>query len=405
MTNGTNLTNAKLESLKPPKSGQMELSDSKVPGLRIRVGKGGTKSFILRKRVGGKVKNITIGRYGPRLGLAEARKRARSIISDIEAGGVPKPIRKSGGVTIRNLWPHFEAEKSCLRSIAEIRRIFERNILPALGDRLADSVTRSEITEFIDSIERPVMARAVLAQLSAFYSWAMPRLDKLESNPCRDAGKPPRPKPRQRTLTDSELRALWLALDDEKLPWQQSIKLLTLTGQRRNEVFAADRKEFDLEAGIWTIPAERAKNGETHLVPLSSLAVAVIRSIPIKEASPKLFPSRTTPANGPSGFSRTIARLRSAVDVELDRETSEKWTLHDIRRTVATGLQRLGVRLEVTEAVLNHRSGSKGGIAGVYQTHDWADEKRTALDAWAVEVERIVARRETSNVVQLERLA
>lgn len=394
-----NLTDAKISGLKPPASGQAEYSDLKVPGLRLRVGKS-AKTFILRKRIGGKIKNLTIGRY-PALSLATARKRARTMINDIETTGTANLTTVKGGKTIRALWPAFEADKAHLRSIGTIRTIFDGHILPQLGDRIADTVKRSEVTAFVAGIDKPIMARLVLAQLSSFYTWAMKWLDDLDANPCRDAGRPPKSKPRKRTLDEQELKALWMALDTGSLPWQQGIKLLILTGQRRNEVFAADRREFDLEGRIWMIPGERAKNGERHIVPLSKAAIEIFKTIPIIDDSKKLFPANGNAENGPSGFSKVTARLRGKVDDLLDRTDGENWTLHDIRRTVATGFQRLGIRFEVTEAVLNHISGSKGGIAGVYQTHNWAEEKRTALNAWAIDVERIVTGRETANVVAI----
>jgi len=396
----TTLTDAKISGLKSPETGQKELSDSKVPGLRLRIGSSGAKTFILRKRIGTKTKNMTIGRY-PALSLSDARKRARTLINDIETTGVPALVPTSRTKTIRALWPAYEKAKADLRSIDTIRSIFDRHILPKLGDRIADTVKRSEVTSFVDGIDKPIMARLVLAQLSSFYTWAMPRLDNLEYNPCRDAGRPPKSKRRTRTLTEAELKTLWQVLESEGFPWRQGVKLLILTGQRRNEVFAADRSEFDLDARTWTIPAERAKNDKTHIVPLSAAAIEIIESVPIIDDSPKLFPAFRNSKNSPSGFSKVTERLRGKVDGLLDRTDSDIWTLHDIRRTVATGFQRLGMRFEVTEATLNHISGSKGGIAGVYQTHDWAEEKCTALNAWAIEVDRIVTGAKFDNVVKL----
>jgi integrase len=204
-------------------------------------------------------------------------------------------------------------------------------------------------------------------------------------------------------LTDAEVRALWQFADAEPLPWGPALKLLMLTGARRAEVFEADRAEFDVKAAEWTIAPARAKNGQAHIVPLSKAALAVVKAIPATKGSEKLFPAKGNPEKGPSGYSKPQARLRVAVDKALDREDGPHWSLHDIRRTVATGLQRLGIRFEVTEAVLNHVSGAKGGIAGVYQRHDWKAEKRAALDAWARELERIVRGDDTTNVVRLER--
>jgi integrase len=402
----TKLTDAKLLALKAPATGQVEHSDSDVPGLRIRIGKTGAKTFILRKRVAGRIRNITVGRYGPRFGLTDARKKARALISDMEAGKAPPaPQKPSGGTagTIRAMMPDYLASKAHLRSMPDLKSVVNKYILPELGDRFADSVTRAEVTAFIDGIAKakPIRARLVLAQLSAFYSWAMPRLDKLPANPCRDAGRPPKPKSRDRVLSNDELRGLWQVSDDEALPWGPALKLLMLTGARREEVFGAARAEFDLKAAEWVIPAERAKNGLPHIVPLSKAAVAVVKAIPQMDKSPMLFPARGNPENGSSGFSRAQARFRVSLDKKLEREGGEHWRLHDIRRTVATGLQRLGIRFEVTEAVLNHVSGAKGGIAGVYQRHDWKAEKRVALDAWATELNRIVTGTDKSNVVAL----
>lgn len=385
-----NLTDAKVAGLKAPETGQAEISDGKVPGLRVRVGASGVKSFIVRKRVGGKIKVITLGRYGPRLGLAEARKRARNVLNDIEAGKTVVPVQR-GALTIEKLWPDYEKTKSNHKSLREIRRIFNRYIIPHMGDRFADAVTRGDITRFIDGISAPVMARAVHAQLSAFYSWALPRLDKLPANPCIGAGRPAKPKARDRVLTDPELAALWRAAEAEKEPWRSAIMLLILTGQRRSEVFEARRSEFDLDEGIWVIPAERAKNGVQHLVPLPGSAVAVLNEVPEVEGSPWLFPADGNAATCASGISKVVNRLRKAVSADFDGAVA-LWSLHDIRRTVATGLQKLGVRFEVTEAVLNHVSGSRGGIAGVYQRHDWATEKTEALEAWAKYVEKCVGK-------------
>lgn len=396
------LTDAKLKGLKPTAEGQAEISDSKVPGLRVRIGKTGVRTFIVRKRVGGRLRNITIGRFGPRLTLADARRKARAIISDIEAGHDPAKSKSDSGLTISALWTDYVRAKKHLRSIAEIKRVGNRHILPQFGDRMADGITRGEITRFINEIAAtaPFMARAVHAQLSAFYTWAMPSLDRLVANPCRDAGRPSKPKSRDRVLTEEEIRALWLATADLAPNWRAGVRLLLTTGQRRDEVFSADRAEFDFAEAIWTIPADRAKNDLAHIVPLSGPALEIAEGVPELEGSDKLFPSRTNPETGPSGFSKMMKALRAALDKHLGRQ-AEHWTLHDLRRTVATGLQRLGIRFEVTEAVLNHVSGAKGGIAGVYQRHEWRDEKRHALEAWAAEVDRILHNRERDNVVAI----
>jgi len=403
----TKLTDAKIRGMKAPEAGQIEFADSDVPGLRVRVGVSGAKTFILRRRVAGKVRNVTVGRYGPRFGLADARRKARTLVSDLEAGKAPpapKGRSATAAETIRGMLPHYLAAKAELRSLADTKRILENYVLPELGDRLADTVTRGDVTKLVDRIaERSLSrARATHAQLSAFYTWAMPRLDRMVANPCRDAGRPDKPEARDRVLDDDELAALWRVAEAEPEPWGPALKLLILTGARRNEVFCADRAEFDLVGAEWTIPPDRAKNGVANVVPLSAPAVVVLKAIGGSEGGGKLFPSRRNPENGASGFSKVQGRLRVALDKAMKRDTGEHWQMHDIRRTVATGLQKLGVRFEVTEAVLNHVSGSRSGIAGVYQRHDWKAEKRAALDSWARFVAQLVeGKAKAINVVEL----
>ena len=390
------LTDAKIRGFKPPERGQIEYCDAVVPGLRIRIGVSGAKSFVLRKRVAGKYRNITLGRYSERLPLAEARKKSRQILSDVEikvdpVASLPKPQKRSvNGYTVNALWPGYKRAKAHLRKIGEIERVFKRHILPEFGDRAADGITRSEITRFVDKMaERtPTMARNALSYFSAFYTWALPRLDRLPGNPCRDAGRPPKPKSRERVLSDHEIGALWHILEGEGAPFGPAIKLLLLTGQRRNEVFEAERAEFDIDKALWTIPGARAKNGVAHLVPLSLPVLEIVKSLLDHDRGDKLIPARGNWEVGPSGFSKAMSRIRLELETRLG-EPVPHWTLHDLRRTMATGLQRLGVRLEVTEAVLNHLSGARSGIVGVYQRHHYFDEKRKALAAWAKEVDRL----------------
>jgi integrase len=189
-------------------------------------------------------------------------------------------------------------------------------------------------------------------------------------------------------LSDREIGALWHVLEDEGAPFGPAIQLLLLTGQRRNEVFEAERSEFHLETQLWTIPGGRAKNGNAHMVPMAPAVVEIAKSLIAGNRSGKLMPARGNGHAGPSGFSKAMTRIRSALERRIG-EPVPHWTLHDLRRTTATGLQRLGVRLEVTEAVLNHLSGARSGIVGVYQRHNYYEEKKAALAAWCKEVKRL----------------
>jgi integrase len=180
------------------------------------------------------------------------------------------------------------------------------------------------------------------------------------------------------------LAAAYIAAAAATEPFGVLIRVLILTGQRRGEVAGMRWDELDLHSGLWDIPGERTKNHQAHSVPLPSAAVELIRSVKRRREAEFVFEGVRQTAV--SGFGKVKSRLDAALTAaaaRAKRPAPTPWTLHDIRRSVATGLQRLGVRLEVTEAVLNHVSGSRSGIVGVYQRHAWAAEKRTALETWA----------------------
>ena len=195
----TTLTDAKLKALKAPVTGRVEYPDDKVLGLRVRVSSKGSKTFVLRKRQGAKVHNVTLGTYSHRFGIAAARSKARALLNDLEAGKGPPTLKgrsEATSGTIRALVPAYLDSKTELRSYREIERVLNFYILPKIGDRFADSVTRGEVTALIDEIAAtaPTMARAVHAQLSAFYTWAMPRLDRLPAIHAAMRGALRRPK-------------------------------------------------------------------------------------------------------------------------------------------------------------------------------------------------------------------
>lgn len=402
----TGLTDIKLKALKSPVEGRVEYPDHKVPGLRVRVNSAGAKTFILRKRQGAKLHNVTLGRYDEeRFGLTEARKKARLLLSDLESGkGVPPAITQSAAgkmQTFRMLLPVYLASKSNLRSLSEIKRILERFVFPYFADRAVDTITRAEVTALIDRLaaKTPAMARSVHAQLSAFFTWAMPRLEHLQGNPCKDAGRPEKSVARDRVLSDPELVVIWQAAPFLPSAFHYFYKLLMITAQRRNEVAGMDWSELDRANALWTIPRERAKNSVANLVPLSPLAVSILDIVAGDEEWPIAGVVLTTDGHNPiSGFSKSKRLLDTAIVAQSGSDlTGEKpaavahWRVHDLRRTVATGFQRLGVRFEVTEAVLNHVSGARGGVAGVYQRHDWKAEKRSALYGWAEHLRSLVA--------------
>lgn len=192
---------------------------------------------------------------------------------------------------------------------------------------------------------------------------------------------------RDRVLDDTDIRLVWRAFDRIGAPFGAVGKLLLLTGARRTEVAEMRWSEIDIAGRVWTLPAARSKNKVAHTIPLSEQAIEILNGLKrIESKGDFVF---TFGRVAVQGFARKKIELDAAIAADNGAPIAG-WTYHDLRRTLATNLQKLGVRLEVTEAVLGHTSGSRSGIVGVYQRHDWADEKRTALDAWARKLQAIV---------------
>jgi integrase len=214
---------------------------------------------------------------------------------------------------------------------------------------------------------------------------------------------------RDRVLTDNELVLVLSATRTLGIVFGAFFELLAITGQRRSEVAGLDWSELNREEGLWILPEKRCKNGVTHLVPLSTAAIGILDRLSGCDEQPmSTWPTNglvfTTKGKTPiSGFSRAkklldAAMLKIAKEKALEAGKEPEtiaiadWRIHDLRRTMATGFQKLGIRFVVTEATLNHVSGmSRAGVAGVYQQHDWKEEKREALEKWATHCENLLS--------------
>ena len=265
-----------------------------------------------------------------------------------------------------------------------LRRSFAKHL-----DAPAGSLDRAMVVRVLDSLAKDgkaAMAGATARYGSALFGWAI-RRGSLSISPFERVPIAPTVR-RDRVLSDDEIRHVWKATEGPGA-FNAIVRALLLTGQRREEVSGLTWSELDPGFSVWTLPAARSKNGKPHVVPLSEEMRTLLRAQPRLSGTDLVFPGERGVF---SGWSKSKARL--------DRRSGVSgWTLHDLRRTMATGLQKLGVRLEVTEAVLNHVSGSRAGIVGVYQRHEWADEKRAALTAWGEHVAAIVEGREAEGNV------
>ncbi len=421
------LTNLFIEKLKlPPR--RREIPDGKAQGLYLVVQPSGAKSWALRYRFNGLPKKLTFGRY-PAINLATARRRAAEALGRAVAGEDPaaakqaqrraaKAEREAEGDLVERVVEQF-VERHCKPNTRDWRfteQMLGKEVVPRWRGKRLSQVSRAQVHDMLDEIVdrgAPIRANRVFAQLRKMCNWAVSR-GIIERSPCGGLVAPSQETRRDRLLSDQEVRLAWRAFEEVGWPFGPIGKLLLLTGGRRDEVASMRWGELDLAAKTWTLPKERTKNKREHVVPLSEQALEVIKSLPRIEGGDGLV-FTTTGQTPVSGFSRAKRAINGAILEQLRGGSGDDkhngvveaaavphWTLHDLRRTAATNLQKLGVRLEVTEAVLNHASGSRGGIVGVYQKYSWDAEKRAALDAWAKRLAVIVGGAEpASNVVEL----
>jgi integrase len=423
----TDTTIRKLLASPLPK--RVERADGKVAGLFFITQPSGATSWALRYRADGASRKFTLGSF-PSLDLKAARRAAEEARGKIARGEDPagqkaadraaaKAEREGETDLVEKVVEKFieRHAKAQTRDWRETKRLLEKNVVERWRGRRLSAITPPQIHDLLDSIidrGAPIAANRVFAQLRLMCSWAVKR-GLISRSPCDGVSAPSseRGRARERVLSDDEIRIVWKATrqplsapaaDSIGWPFGPIVKLLLLTAARRDEVAQMEWREVDLDRAMWTLPASRSKNRREHTIPLSDMALDILRSLPQIEGSKFVF--TTNARTAVSGFSKAKPALDRAM-AELAGEGSSPipgWVLHDLRRTVATNLQRLGVRLEVTESVLNHVSGSRAGIVGVYQKHDYATEKRQALDVWATRLAEIVTgEAAASNVLRMQR--
>ncbi len=396
-----------------------EERDGRIAGLFLACHSSGHRSWVLRYRVAGKPTKLTLGSY-PGVGIAAARAAAQKALGDIATGSNPAGEKRAArearkvvaeAKTVQAVADEFlkrhTAEKNGARWAVETRRILDKNILPVIGAKPVASIGRADINDMLDPIAdrgAPIAANRALAVARKLFAWALSR-GYVDRNPCDGVAKPGSETKRDRVLSDDELALVWRAADGIGYPFGPIVKMLILTGARRDEVGAMTWAEVDLAGRLWTLPAERAKNGVAHEIPLSDSALKILESLPRIGEKPT-FVFTTTGMTPVSGWSRAKTSLDAAILKAMRKDDPEArplpdWRVHDLRRTVATDMAGLGVALPVVEKILNHTSGSFGGVAGVYQRFAFSNEKRAALDAWARRLDAIVSGTEESNVVAL----
>ncbi|MGZ8400386.1 MAG: tyrosine-type recombinase/integrase [Methyloceanibacter sp.] len=366
------VTEAAANKFKEPESGQIDHFDRQYPGLALRVSCGGRKSWVYLCRIGGKQKRFTLGLFPAELGVAEAHDAWRKMRDQVRAGRTP--IIEGGSESFRSVFEEWiKRDQADNRSVGVVRGMFVKDVLPSWAHRPIGSIGRRDALAILDAVTdraAPITANRLHAYLRRMFRWAIGR-GLITTNPIEGLPKPSNESKRDRVLTDAELVKVWNAAEEMGYPYGPALQLLILTGARLNEI--GQLRWSEIGADSIELPGERTKNEQPHSIPLSTAAREIIAALPRIDGSQFVFTNTgTVPINA---WGRAKARLD-------ERGNIAAWTLHDLRRTMATGLQKLGTPLQVTEAILNHVSGSRAGIVGVYQRHDYAGEKRAALEAW-----------------------
>jgi integrase len=378
-----------------------EVSDS-ASSLRLVVHPSGKKSYVVRyrRKSDGKPRKYTLPGFPP---LAEARKLGAEVMLDVANGGDPAASKRAARTAAKQtrerdifdqLVPTYIAQYAMVRtreaSWRSTQGVFANNILPKWGARSVHDVRRRDVIDLVSEIadSRPVAANRALAALSRFYRWLVDR-EIVEANICTGISKPTAEVARDRVLTDDEIRRLLLALDAIGGPYAACIKFLLYTGLRRTE--AGGLKWSEVADGALSIPAARMKGRKPHILPLSAQAIALI------EAQPRIGEyvfGREAPLI--SHFARLMPELRTRMG------DTPHFTLHDLRRSAASGMARIGVPVVVVEKILAHTGGTLAGVVGVYQRHSFLPEMASALQKWADHIEQLVGGK-PAKVVKLRR--
>jgi integrase len=368
--------------------------DDEIPGFGLRLRRKRPLSearWLVQYKIGAKHRRLTFGKLGE-LDPAKAREKARELLAKVRLGGDPASDkfdnRARAAETFGVIIEQFLArQQQRLRpaSYAATQRYLRAHFKPLHSLPLAKisrSVVAAQLTAIAGS-NGPISADRARAALSALCLWAM-KQGLADTNPTIATNTHGEARSRDRVLSDDEILEIWNALPPGD--YGRILRLLILTGQRREEIAALRWSEIDIDKRLICLPGDRAKNHRPHDVPLSEFALEVVSGCVRRDGRDLVFGERRGPFQG---WSKAKEALDSALAVARARRRGSKnapWRLHDLRRTVATGMAELSVQPHIVEAVLNHVSGAKAGVAGVYNRAVYADEKAAALALWGEHV-------------------
>lgn len=441
-----------IDRLKPRRREDGTLADAFIwdgeqTGFGVKVTPAGKKVFIVQYRIGGRAgttQRVTIGAYGA-VTLTKARRQAEDMLAKVQLAKndpskqAPAEVARAVKRAAQQVYAAGTLKEAIERFLVvegqptqywlwKRQRMLGTD-LKGLHGKSIKKITASELIEMFDTVRQKNASRHSLLfrDLRPFFRWAKKRVP-LERNPMEDVDAPKPAKPRDRKLDPHEIRAFWHACDYLRWPFASMFRLLLLTGARLEEVAAIQWRELD-DAGLWVLPAKeeftferprrdgtvlvqgRTKNTRAHTVPLVQTAVRLLDQVEVNQIkAEKKYPLEsdfvfsTTGRTPPSGESKAKKALDTAMQKELGKRF-KPWRLHDLRRTCASGMEDAGIATNVVETALNHVSGTKAGIVGVYQRAEHKEAVRAAFERWSERVMEIVGSGDLpTNVVPLRKL-
>jgi integrase len=393
------LTAISIENIKP-RAARYAVPDSGCRGLYLNVYPSGRKSWSVRYRLNGRTGNLTLDGFPP---LALARKAATQALVEVAQGNDPAAAKAAakaeaqtsprGPDTVERLAHQFIEQYAKRRTRPNSWRqtvyVFRNDVVPAWGKRSVHDITRRDVRDLLGGIagDRPIMANRVRGVLSKFFGW-LAEEDVITTSPMIGVKPPSKENVRERVLSDDELVRLWRATNAIGGPAGVCVKLLMLTGARRSEI--AELRWSEVDGDVLSIGAERMKGRTSHVIPLSTQATAIIDAMP-----------RTGEFVSGKAAVNHFHRIKPELD-SLMGDVKPPWVIHDIRRSVATGMAKLGIAIPVIERLLAHKSGTFKGIVGTYQKHSFLPEMAVAVQKWADHVEQLVGGK-VAKVVKMPR--
>lgn len=370
--------------------------DTVESGLTLRLSKAGSKTFAYRYRFNGKNKRYTIGKF-PAISLSEARKKVQKLKVQVNEGIDPNAEKhrkryECNSTTFEDVvrdykMRHLPTLREKTRN--EYERIIDKELLPKLGQFELTKIYKNQIMELLDEIAygknpHPTMANRVRARLSGIFSFAQERglieVNTVDLVPKYKSGE----RRRERFYSDEEIIELWTFFEDWNEPIQSALKMLLICGQRKSETLSM---RFDeIRDGIWTIPGSKTKNGYANVVPLPNLALEIISEMK-DNSNGNIYVFES-----PKDHQQPISWLGRATKHIKVQSSVKDFRMHDLRRTVATNLAKLGVSREIAERLRNHRKASgEAGLEGIYNRYDYMKEKREAMNTWNLRLNKIIS--------------